>query len=287
MTGPNTLIAGFVKKTDTWREYVRTLVAIALAEHKLGLPYSHKKQGKRTASTSTTPKRKPDTVLENANKRIALGEQSTKLSHAGSVLGEATSTLLPRLQVQFSIEIPAWILETLPSGFTPYSVDFFYDGTIVVFYKLGPRLAWRRAAPGDEKYEGTLFDANRSWQIGEYGFTRYVTIQQSWYGPLPERILGKEREAKTPIMMRHDTRGFLVYLKAEDKIQLDFLHPSTAHAQGYFIIQGAVVTTLEDNRVFYDMLRIIGFNDSKKTRVEGLDELGLLEQDLEESVPML
>lgn len=47
------------------------------------------------------------------------------------------------------------------------------------------------------------------------------------------------------------------------------------------------MTTLEDNRLFYNMLRVIGFNDSKKTRVEDLDELSLLKQDLEELVPML
>lgn len=87
--------------------------------------------------------------------------------------------------------------------------------------------------------------------------------------------------------MRHDTRGFLIYLKTGDGIQRDFLHPSTAHAQGYFIIRGAVVTTLEDHRVFYDMLRVTGFDDSGKTKVEDLDELGLPEQDLEESVLML
>lgn len=144
-----------------------------------------------------------------------------------------------------------------------------------------------RAALGGDNYEGTPFNANRSWRIGAYGFTRYVTIQQSWYAPLPERILRKEREGKIPIMMRHDTRGFLIYLKTGDGIQRDFLHPSTAHAQGYFIIRGAVVTTLEDHRVFYDMLRVTGFDDSGKTKVEDLDELGLPEQDLEESVLML
>lgn len=221
-------------------------------------------------------------MLENPNKRIALRQKPTQLSNAGSVLGEVTSTPLPRLQVQFSVDIPAWILGTLPSGYKPYSVDFFYDGTIVVFYILQYRLAWKRAAPGDDKYEGELSDANRSWQIGEYGFTRYVTIQQSWYGPLPDRISRKSREGKIPIMMRHDTRGFLVYLKTGDTIQLDFLHPSTAHAQGYFVIQGATVTTLEDVRIFHDMLRVTGFDDSEKTRVGDLDE-----QDVEESVPML
>lgn len=43
----------FCPKTDTWQEYIRTLIAIAAAEHLLGLPFSHKKKKMRTVSTGT------------------------------------------------------------------------------------------------------------------------------------------------------------------------------------------------------------------------------------------